>query len=396
MFPFNKLGSAFRWLRAAPSAANLRKGAALLAASGLWTCAGVAFAGNANVLVKVTALPESVSVSRTGLPTYAAYQVVITSQTPNVINAVRFSGETNDGVDAPVPPVPSPVGLYKETSFISPSTVTCGPSTPVDNKFQCDIGQLGGRAEVSFVVVFDTPTTVSPMRLEWKLQYSNGSTSSTTTPSSLYCSLDEGDTYNNVCTGKVSTGLITGGLPEQKKGFQTFIPYSSESTFFTGNGSALSKDLGLDGSTTTKLTFPKNIGLRTALVDQVVTNGGPNKDVTTSIATTVTVPNKDPITGADVNFSAEVTVELRRDASTIVGGKIANVLSYMTYSHDGINNYPIYDCAKVVGELKNQSPPVCLDLIRSQVFTKKTALTPSDVGDWSLIIRAWENGAFRY
>ncbi|MES2098512.1 MAG: hypothetical protein V4569_01715 [Pseudomonadota bacterium] len=396
MFPFNKLGSAFHCLRAAASAGNLRKGVALLAASGLWACAGTAFAGNADVLVKVTALPDEVSISRTGLPTYAAYRVVIESKTTNVINGVQFSGETNDGVGA-TPPSPNPVGLYKESSFVTPSTVTCGPLTPIDNKFSCDIGQLAGGAKVSFVVVFDTPTTVSPMQLDWKLKYSNGSTSSTTTPSSLYCSLDGGDTYTNDCRGFRSTALITADSATQKKGFQTFIPYSIDSAFFTGNGSALSTDLGLDGSTTTKLTFPKNIGLETALVDQVVTPGGPHKDVTTSIATTVTVPNKDPITGADVNFKAEVTVELRRDASTIAGGaRIANVLSYMTYSHDGVNNYPIYDCAKIVGELKNQTPPVCIDLSRSQVFTKKTAPTPKDEGDLSLIIRAWENGAFRY
>lgn len=394
MFPFNKLGSAFRCLRATTSAPNLRKGAALLAASALWACSGMALAGNANVLVKVTALPEAVSVSRAGLPTYAAYQVVITSQTPNVINGVQFSGETNDG--APLPG-PNPVGLYKEAAFISPSTVTCGPPTPVDNKFYCNIGQLGGGATVSFVVLFNTPTTFSPMQLAWSLQYSNGSTSSTTTPSSLYCSLDEGNTYTNDCTSTRSTALITADSATQKKGFQTFIPYSSASAFFTGNGSALSTDLGLDASTTTKLTFPKNIGLETATVDQLVTNGRPHKDVTTSIATTVTVPNKDQITGADVNFNAEVTVELRRDASTIAGGaRIANVLSYMTYSHDGVNNYPIYDCAKIVGELKNQTPPVCIDLSRSQAFTKKTAPTLEDVGDWSLFVRAWENGAFRY
>lgn len=394
MFPFNKLGSAFRCLRAAVSAPNLRKRAALLAASGLCTCAGIAFAGNANVLVKVTALPDQVSVSRPGLPTYAAYQVDITSQTTNVINGVQFSGETNDGATAPL--TPNPVGLYKETSFVSPITVTCGPPTPIDNKFHCDIGQLAGGAKVSFVVVFNTPSTVSPMQLQWKLQYSNGSTNSTTTPSSLYCT-EDGATYTNVCKGTRITALITADSTAQRKGFQTFIPYSSDSTFFTGNGSALSTGLGLDASTTTKLTFPKNIGLRTALVDQVVTNGGANRDVTTSIATTVTVPNPDPITGLDGKFNAVVTLELRRDASTIApGAKIANLLHYMTYSHDGITFHTIKDCA-TIPVLESEVPPVCLDLENSRVLTRKTAgTTPDDWGDWSLIIRAWENGAFRY
>lgn len=403
MFPSSRLLSPLHCLYRAVST-RIRRGAPMLLGLGLLACFNNSFAGNADITIDVTPIPTQVSVGRGAeFSTYAAYTVTITSKTTNVINGVRFDGETKVcSLTSSDPPecaalVPAQLAPYVETLAKSSPNIVCGQGLTT-SKVHCEIGQMTGvgspGSTVSFVLLFSAPANGSGsitypansrISFVWDAGYSNGSTTSSSTPQSFSCN----DLVPlGTCFGSAATSLITTDAAAIKSEFTTYIP-SFGFIGATGNGfSALSTDLA--ATATTKLAIPAGLGLSTAQVAQQVTAGGLTSATTTTIVTKVVVPNNDQ------TFSNFVTIELRRDASTIQSGaKIAN--AQIVYTHDETAPSPVYNIVPpcINGNPALSSPPVCI-FGQPVEFTKKTAPTLDDIGDWLFVIRALENGAFRY
>jgi hypothetical protein len=359
-----------------------------LAGAGWLGGAGAALAANANFNVVVTQVPASVSVSRPGLTTYAAYTVSITNTAGNTNNNIRFSGSTTVTGDLTAADGDAgAVATYIETI---PRTA-CTPRTG-GTSVQCNFSQMKAGANNSFVVIFAAPALAdadhyaadAAVNFNWSFDYASGNSSGT--PSSIICNGVQ--LPNPPCTGTNSTALITTQTDAILSGFLTYVP-SFGGTFFTGNGASALPASGtnLRPTALTKLTIPTGQNLTTAQAALTVAAGGLTSDTTTTIDAIFTVPSGG-------FFGHFATVELRRDASTIANGaKIANAV--VLYSHDDnpSNANPVPACP-ANGDPSSLSPPVCL-FSRTE-FTKKNAPTSDDIGDWLFVIHADENGGFRF
>jgi hypothetical protein len=357
---------------------------AALIAAGAFGCSGAARAANANFSVAVAPIPIQVSVGRPGLATYAAYTVSITNTAGNTNNNIRFSGSTSVTGDLAGAAAP-----YVET--IPAAACTSSGAT-----VQCNFAQMKAGANNSFVVIFSTPTLAKPTQNEinaaisfsWSFDYASGNSSGT--PSSIICNGKQ--IPNPPCTGSNSTTLITTQSDPILSSFQTYIP-SAGGTFFTGNGtSALPATVTASGTdllptAQTTLKIPKGQNLTTAQATVTVAAGGLTGDTTTTNTVIYTVPS----TGA--TFPSFATIELRRDASTIASGAKISRAAVM-YSHDDVGTGTALPPCPANGDPRSLAPPVCL--FSKTEFTKKTAPTPDDVGDWLFVIHADENGKFDY
>lgn len=354
------------------SLALARAGSIVLAAASLTYGIGPAIAGNAYITVGVSAVPTSVSTSRSGLTTYAAYEVTIKNNTTNVINQVIFTANTTVSNSTQAAP-------YVE----SIPAAACGVVT-ASSSIQCDVGQLRGVADATgsvakFVVLFSAPSTGDAIVLHSQITYSRAA-SPGAPPSTLPRPIPD-----------VSTNLVTQLSADINSGFLTYIP-SFGGTFFTGrDATALSTN-----TATTLARIPKGLGLSTAQVVEVVSNGGLSSDTSTTNTRTITVPGAFP-------FALPITIELRRDASTINAANIDRDASTVNadqidravilYSHDDIT--PVFNalpnCQAYAGP--TVLLPVCIFSRTS--FTSSTAPTPDDIGDWLFVIKALENGSFK-
>ncbi|HZT55594.1 MAG TPA: hypothetical protein VFA35_05160 [Burkholderiaceae bacterium] len=313
----------------------------------------------------------------------------ITNNSGNPTTHVQFSGGTDVSGDlTQANGNAGATATYVETIPKS----ACTPTTPGGTTIQCDPGKMNTGANKSFVVIFAAPSLAAAdhwasdakINFTWTFDYGSGNTSGT--PSSLLC--------NGVvaspppCIETSSTGLVTTATNEILEKFLTYIP-SFGGTFWTGNGSSV---LGPDGSNLrptalTKLKVPTGLNLTTAQVTLTVASGAVSGNTTTTNTAVVEVPN-----GGNL-FGSFVTIELRRDASTILkGAKIANAV--VSYSHDDPNALnPVQPCP--TGGIPTIAQPVCL--FGSPIeFTKKNAPTPDDVGDWLFVIHALENGVLNW
>jgi hypothetical protein len=371
-----------------PLLAGLRRcaGSAALAAVAWLGIGGPALAANANFTVTVTPVPGAVSVGRSGLTTYAAYTVSITNVSGNTTNAIRFTASTD--VTGDLTATEGDAGALASYVETLQSSACTGGGTSV----QCNFAQMQNGANNSFVLIFATPAlgaadhwTSAAINLTWTLDYASGNSSSS--PSSLYCNGTQASPPP--CTATVATSLTTTLNDDILSGLVSYIP-SFGGTFFTGNGtSALS--FSLAATSQTKLTIPTAQGLTTAQVQQLVALGGLTSATTTTNSTYVTVPD-------NALFTQFATVELRRDASTISNGaKIANAV--VLYSHlaevtntTATDFNPLPACP--AGGVPTATAPVCI-FSRTE-FTKKTAPTADDIGDWLFVIHALENGGFKF
>ena len=342
-------------------------------------------AANANFTVTVQPIPVGVSVGRSGLDTYAAYKVDITNVVDNTTNAVRFKGFTavSGDCDATSSSDCNDAGAAATYIETIPGTACSGSGTT----FQCDLGQMkagGSSASRSFVLIFKAPAlgaadhwaNASAIQFNWSLDYASGNSSGT--PSSIFCN-------NLPCSDVASTNLITTLDSEILSAVTSYIP-SFGGTFFTGNGVS-ARSTPPPATSATKLTVPTDEALSTAKIEQFIDAGGLTSATTTTNRTYVTVPNNNAL------FEAFVTIELRRDASTISkSAKIANAL--VLYAHDDVtfdsNGLP--PCP--TGGVPTTTDPVCV--FSRTAFTKKNAPTDEDIGDWLFVIHALENGGFKF
>jgi hypothetical protein len=365
----------------------LNGAAAATAALALVALPGSALAANANFEVKVESIPTTVSVSRPGLTTYAAFTVSIKNSSGNTNNNIRFGGSADVSGDLTATNGDAgAIASYVETIPKS----ACSPTTPGGTTVQCNFAQMKAGANNSFVVIFATPTLAAAdhwadnakINFSWTFDYASGNSSGT--PSSLLCN---GTQVTPPCAATNSTALVTTQSDAILEGFLTYIP-SFGGTFFTGNGSSVLGPIGtnLRPTALTKLTVPTGQNLTTAQADVTVVLGGVTGDTTTTNTAIVGVPNGGQL------FTSYAIVELRRDASTIAkGAKIENAA--VSYSHDDAGTpAPLLACPS--NGIPTTSAPVCL-FSRTE-FTKKNAPTPDDIGDWLFVVHALENGRFVY
>jgi hypothetical protein len=397
---------------AAPKARRFSVGRSIAASAliglGSLFAASSSLAANANFRVTVEPIPTGTSVGRSGLDTYAAYKVDIVNIVGNTTNAVRFSGSTDvtGDCDATSLTACNDVGaaaIYIETI---PSTI-CSPGSTTTS-FQCDLGQMkDGDPAKSFVLIFRAPALAhanhwaasAAIKLSWKLDYSSGGSSGSA--SSVFCN-------GFPCSDVASTNLITTDTTAILSGLTSYIP-SFGGTFFIGDGlSARPSDPSLPPSdqylptALAKLLVPTDEGLTKAQVHQsVASGGGLTSDTLTTVEATFTVPYTSTscavrLPSGFCPFNSFVTIELRRDASTIKNGaKIAN--AKILYAHDDVN-YDQNGLPACVNHAPTTSAPVCID--GRWAVTKKDVsnglATLNDVGDWVFYILAFENGGFKF
>lgn len=358
----------------------------------LLATSNTALAANANFEVNVVPVaasassPAAVSLGRNQLMTYAAYRVSITNTSGNTNNAIRFNASTAVSGDL--------TATATDAGAVAPYVEAIGTKacTGSGSAVVCNFPQMKSGANNSFVLLFSAPALAAAdnwadnaaISLSWAFDYASGASSGT--PSSLLCNGQQ--IAMPPCTASETTALITTVTDKILEGFVTYIP-SFGGTFFTGNGTSVLPPIGtnLRPTAAAKITVPAGQKLSTALVDVSVALGGLTGDTTTTITGLVQVPNNDQL------FAKFAVMELRRDASTITNGaKIANAA--VLYSHDETNPTfnPLPACP--ASGVPSLSAPVCL-FSRTE-FTKKTAPTLDDIGDWLFVVHALENGVSRW
>jgi hypothetical protein len=133
-----------------------------------------------------------------------------------------------------------------------------------------------------------------------------------------------------------------------------------------------------------------NQGLRTATIDEEIATGGRTNDTLTTNTTTITIPSS-------TLFSQPVTVELRRDSTTIrVFSKIDRVLlSYTPDAGEPVSwSGDIPSCTDSAFYSPGSGPsatyPIC---VAARIpISKKTAVDPEEIGDWLFILKVLQNG----
>ena len=223
------------------------------------------------------------------------------------------------------------------------------------------------------------------------------------------------------------TGLNTSNTAEFIKKMDTYIP-GLGGTFFTSEGKSAPNDvdsgvplctgtcyveasaktvvltnLDLTPSVTGLIRLPAqgvlpngNL-LATAHIDHAVSPGGLTNDTLTTVLSFFTV--KDDLKNEPL-FNSPALIELRRDASTIRTNKIDRAAIY--YAHEGEppvdQAHSLPNCSDVTvyadGNGPSSANPVCI--FTRTAFTKKNAPTADDLGDHRFVIKALENGGFKF
>lgn len=134
--------------------------------------------GTSGVAVSVTAVPNSVTLSRPGAPSFASYQITIRNNSHSHLSHVRFRGTTDvAGSVAPfINPNVSETGevLDPNPVVVSSGKVTC---TIEGESIECTVGHYGylSRGGVaSFNAVVRAPVSGSKIEFDWKLRYGSG------------------------------------------------------------------------------------------------------------------------------------------------------------------------------------------------------------------------------
>lgn len=341
-----------------------------------------AWGANADVGVTVTAVPDTVSLSRTDLLNYGAVQVTITPNQNNVINQLVFTSNAkvvtvaSDSSESSVP------AKFK-------ASIPDGACQPVGDSVTCTQSQARLGNVLSYIIIYDSPTGGSRLQYDWTFTYSTPG-SSTSNSSTL-----------NSSSGSSAALLTEVTSPTQRKALKTFVPPAG-GRFFTGIGSATSpiSSTNLGDPSTTTLVIPTGLGLTNAASvaedDGVGTTVGLTNDTLTTNATTISIPS----TGL---FLSPITIVLQRDQSTIrtKNQNAADRVPLFYTSDPGelwqVANQQLPNCADVTGP----SPlwPVCVD---KRIYVKNSMLgtakpgggvyTSTDLGDFLFVLLVLQNG----
>jgi hypothetical protein len=328
--------------------------------------AGVVFAAphDPGVLPNVLPVPGQVSLSRTGLETYASYLVTIQNNTTNALNAVKFTGTTT-------PPAGSTAVAATIESVISLSATTAGCALTDTFSISCSIGTLAPGANFEFIAVVKAPTAGTSIDFTWTFAGS------------------EGNSVNGCCivSGTRTTQLVDAATEiDAKKNVRSFVKPSG-GTFFTGNGSvALTADPFV-----TSVSVPgiaSYTSAITATIAETDLNPGvaPNCSLKTCFQSQITIPG---------TYSPYLGITLRLDASQIKPGtKIESVL--ITYEY--LVNADLQ--SHIVGMCSTPTTPRPdgLPCLASRVSYKNKLVpgwTPDKDGDFEWTLLNIKNGTYK-
>jgi hypothetical protein len=305
----------------APSGVFSRAGRVALVAAGLMFAASSVLAAAASQLTaESAAVPTSVSVSRAGHTTYAAYFVTVKNTGTNTTNRVVYEGSTQVLSSA-----------AQSTASTAPAIESTDPSckpTASGSGFSCALGQMAGGASRSFLLMFQAPTAADANAVANARIQLNSVVS--------FCSNTTCGSTNNVTitTQAAYTDLITTDDRAIASSVQSAIP-SFGGSFFTGVNNRTSAT----GLHTTKVDVPKNSPISSNAIEETnVTATDPfycdsinPKYLCYGFASKITVNRAD--TGAKIYLTDSVlTMTLTQDVSTIKPGtKIANVRLFYQY-----------------------------------------------------------------
>lgn len=133
--------------------------------------------GTSNVSVSVTAVPNPVTLSRSGAPSFASYQITIRNNTSNTLSHVSFRGTTDvagPGVAPFINPNVSETGTVLDPNpvVVSAGTVKCDIE---GTSIECTVGHHGYLPRVaSFNAVVRVPVAGTKIEFDWKAEYKIG------------------------------------------------------------------------------------------------------------------------------------------------------------------------------------------------------------------------------
>ncbi len=359
-------------------ASRLQTLAASAIVLGALSGSGAAFAADPMVDVTVTERPDSVSVSRTGLATYLAYDVVISNKSTNTINNARFGGKFT-----------VPAGLANPLLVASATGPSCQaistPAAPDFWDFECAIGQLRGvtnPASISaFRLVFKSPSGSAlagdgDLTLDWKAYTGEGSGDS------------GGAAHLDSFSGVAVTQIVTTSSEAIKKEVKSFV-LSTGGSFFTGNGQVATPD----DPWITRVDVPATSTGTTAEVKEY---GGPGGVECTG---SVTLPCFESVLTIPDTLLGYLYITLWRDASTIAPrAKIGDAQIF--YDHDG-GSFPSTTEPFLLGACTSLLPTAGVPCIESRYAYPKNGTPKAPVpagaeGDWRFIIKALDNGRYLF
>jgi hypothetical protein len=337
------------------------------------TLGGIAPALAGDVLATVTAVPPSVTQSRTApllLPTFASYSVVITNTKPRPVNGVRLVATTtiNNGTDT-------------AKFYAAKSDSRCSSTNAGETSISCAFVQVASGASESFTVTFKAPTDGVQINFAWQVVWDESGVPGSDGPTGTTPTL-----LTQPSTDDVTTYVPANGTP---------------TTLFTGT-TQCAADVGCIATSadpwTTTVTLPSTANAVTSKVDE-------KKDVACARAadlldcrtSTLTIP------GYVAPGTTYITIILRRDATTIAkGAKISSA----TISYDGATTpdsrisypYTVLACTDTTwGPLPQIGIPCEDRMLRVEYPKKSTPKNPVPAGyegDWVFVIRAKDNGRY--
>ncbi len=320
---------------------------------------GTALAGAGTVATAVTPLSDTVTYSKGSplpLDTLVGYQVAIGNAGGNTINNIRFTATA------------SVTNSLESVQFLSSEGATCDPVG--GTTIECSIGQLSaGQNFPAFALFFKAPTSGSEVLLSGVTFYAEGT-------GGLGTSVPQNSTTNWVALA------VTLGT-DNPKYVKTALRKQGGKLFTGSGGAATSID---PWTTSVEVSVGTNTTLiaTTAEINETESPGGvacTGGLGSPCFVSKITIPD----------YTGQLTITLRRDATTIPkSAKIANAVIYYDYQGDIAPEFPLQACTLA-------GPSLHVPCISSRTeYTKRTAPTPDDEGDWVIEIKALDNGRYLF
>ncbi len=331
-----------------------------------------ALAADPDVRVVVTAEPDTprpatVTYQRALLATYAAYQVKITNDGKNVLNHVRFEGETLVGTELAV----------RTAEFFTAAGAVCSTTNAARTKVVCELGQFRARGDSqTFTLIFKAPTecaateSCAAIKFTTDTYYSEGSG-------------DSGGASHVDFTRVVETTEL--GTPNTT-GTKSSVPPGQANTFFTGLTVAATSD----DPVKTSVAIPSQPFFTTASIVENENLGGTACTGTLGcVASALSIPHP-----TNVYFSI-LQITLSRDAKTLLNGaKPADLKVFYTPDGPLAQQIPLKTCAS-----STQAEPLprpgnpCIDYVK--IYGNQKSLG-EQAGDAEIGVKAVENGVFNF
>ncbi|MEO6061674.1 MAG: hypothetical protein ABIQ99_07035 [Thermoflexales bacterium] len=323
--------------------------------------AGSALAVNPSLVAKVEPIPSTVTHNTGTYPTYAAYQVTVTSYKPNPVAGVRFVGSVT---------VTGSTQTATLAGKIS-DAVTCIDGGPT-RTFDCQIGPLpGAGASKTFTVILNAPSDGTAINLTWDIFFD-----------------ESGSGGADAGLGTVTTTLAASST----KVITSFI-LPEGSTFGTGNGIAS----GSSNPSATTVKVPASGVATTARIeesDAATEPCAPNLLTPRCFKSDVSVPGSYPA-GSVATFTGLV-ITLWRDSLTLNKG--AKAEDYSVYYNDSQNALKM--CSdptfSPLGLPYTHNPCISTREIITKRRAQDLGLPAEAIGDLRVEAWAFDNGIWRF